>query len=277
MFGAILGDIIGSPFEFMQPQPQTKDFVLFSKDCRYTDDTVMTCAIADGLMSVDLSLDDNAIRQSLLQSVLKWGRVYPFAGYGGMFRHFLASDNPQAYNSFGNGSAMRVSAVGWVANSLDEVLRLAQLSADISHNHIEGIKGAWAVAAAIFMARKGADKAEIKAYIEQQFGYDLSADIEQIRTKYRQGECNPVACQVSVPDAIIGFLMGDNFEDAIRTTISFGGDTDTTGAICGSIAEAFFGVPNELKNKVFNFLPDDLAQIVRNFAQRYQSSSFQAA
>ncbi|MBR5675035.1 MAG: ADP-ribosylglycohydrolase family protein [Neisseriaceae bacterium] len=277
MFGAILGDIIGSPFEFMQPQPQTKDFVLFSKDCRYTDDTVMTCAIADGLMSVDLSLDDNAIRQSLLQSVLKWGRAYPNAGYGGMFRQFLASDNPQAYNSFGNGSAMRVSAVGWVANSLDEVLRLAQLSADISHNHIEGIKGAWAVAAAIFMARKGADKAEIKAYIEQQFGYDLSADIEQIRTKYRLGKCNPVACQVSVPDAIIGFLMGDNFEDAIRTTISFGGDTDTTGAICGSIAEAFFGVPNELKNKVFNFLPDDLAQIVRNFAQRYQSSSFQAA
>ena len=277
MFGAILGDIIGSPFEFMQPQPQRKDFVLFSKDCRYTDDTVMTCAIADGLMSVDLSLDDNAIRQSLLQKVLKWGRAYPNAGYGGMFRQFLASDNPQAYNSFGNGSAMRVSAVGWVANSLDEVLRLAQISADISHNHIEGIKGAWAVAAAIFMARKGADKAEIKAYIEQKMGYDLSADIEQIRTKYRQDECNPVACQVSVPDAIIGFLMSENFEDAIRTTISFGGDTDTTGAICGSIAEAFFGVPNELKNQVFNYLPDDLAQIVRNFAQRYQSSSFQAA
>lgn len=271
MFGAILGDIIGVPFEFMRPQPQTKDFVLFSKDCHYSDDSVMTCAIADGLMNVDLSLDDNTIRQSLLQAVVKWGRAYPNAGYGGMFRQFLKSDNPQPYNSFGNGSAMRVSAVGWIAQSLDEVLRLAQLSADISHNHIEGIKGAWATATAIFMARNGADKGEIKTYIEQQFGYNLSADIDEIRTKYRLGKHNPVACEVSVPDAIIGFLMGENFEDAIRTTISFGGDTDTTGAICGSIAEAFYGIDDDLKNKVFDYLPDDLAQIVQNFAKCYQS------
>ena len=271
MFGAILGDIIGVPFEFMRPQPRTKDFELFSKDCHYSDDSVMTCAIADGLMNVDLSLDDNAIRQRLLQSVLKWGRAYPHAGYGGMFRHFLASDNPRAYNSFGNGSAMRVSSVAWIGQTLDEVLHLAKLSAEISHNHPEGVKGACATAAAIFMARQKADKSQIKNYIEQQFGYDLSRDIEQIRTKYRLGKSNPVACQVSVPDAMIGFLMGENFEDAIRTTISFGGDTDTTGAICGSIAEAYFGIPDELKNKVFDYLPDDLAQIVQNFAQRYQS------
>ena len=271
MFGAILGDIIGSPFEFMRPQPQSKDFNLFSKACRYTDDSVMTCAIADGLMNVDLSLDDNTIRQRLLQAVLKWGRAYPNAGYGGKFRHFLVSDNPQPYNSFGNGSAMRVSAVGWIAGSLDEVLRLAQLSADISHNHFEGIKGAWATATAIFMARQKADKSQIKNHIEQQFGYNLSATAEEIRTKYRLGKVNAVSCQVSVPDAITGFLMGNNFEDAIRTTISFGGDTDTTGAICGSIAEAFYGIDDELKNKVFDYLPDDLAQIVQNFAQRYQS------
>ena len=271
MFGAILGDIIGSPFEFMHTQPQSKDFNLFSKACRYTDDSVMTCAIADGLMNVDLSLDDNTIRQRLLQAVLKWGRAYPNAGYGGKFIRFLLSDNPRAYNSFGNGSAMRVSSVAWIGQTLDEVLHLAKLSAEISHNHPEGVKGACATAAAIFMARNGDDKSKIKAYIEQQFGYNLSATAEEIRTKYRLGKHNPVACEVSVPDAIIGFLISENFEDAIRTVVSFGGDTDTTGALCGSIAEAFYGIDDELKNKVFDYLPDDLAQIVQNFAQRYQS------
>ncbi|MBR2252504.1 MAG: ADP-ribosylglycohydrolase family protein, partial [Neisseriaceae bacterium] len=137
--------------------------------------------------------------------------------------------------------------------------------------HFEGIKGAWATATAIFMARQKADKSQIKTYIEQQFGYNLSATAEEIRTKYRLGKHNPVACEVSVPDAIIGFLISENFEDAIRTVVSFGGDTDTTGAICGSIAEAFYGIDDDLKNKVFDYLPDDLAQIVQNFAQRYQS------
>ena len=272
MFGAILGDIIGSPFEFMHTQPQSKDFNLFSKVCRYTDDSVMTCAIADGLMNVDIhTANDDEIRQTLTNSVLKLGRTYPQAGYGGKFIRFLLSDNPRAYNSFGNGSAMRVSSVAWIGQTLDEVLHLAKLSAEISHNHPEGVKGACATAAAIFMARNRDDKSKIKAYIEQQFGYNLSATAEEIRTKYRLGKHNPVACEVSVPDAIIGFLISENFEDAIRTVVSFGGDTDTTGAICGSIAEAYFGIPDELKNKVFDYLPDDLAQIVQNFAQRYQS------
>ena len=273
MIGAILGDIIGSRFEFAHPQPQTKDFELFTAKSEFTDDTVLTCAVADALLKVTTGDDDETFRHALTRSVMQFARKYPNAGYGQMFwMNFVASDNPKPYNSCGNGSAMRVSPVGLLYDTLDDTLRFARLSAEISHNHPEGIKGAQATAAAMFLARTGQDKAAVKQYIEQTFGYNLDTSAEEIRSKYRQIGHGQEICQISVPDAIIAFLLADDFEDAVRTVISFGGDTDTTGAICGGIAEACFGVPESLKTQALQRLPDDLAEVTRQFYKRLDQS-----
>lgn len=258
MYGAILGDIIGSPYEFDQGN-KSKTFPLFSQQSTYTDDTVMTIAVAEAFM--DAPDDDAIIRQRLIETMHRYGRMYPDAGYGGRFAMWLFLDGTEPYNSFGNGSAMRVSSVAWLYNDLDTVRRMARLSAEVTHNHPEGIKGAEATASAIFLARTGSSKAAIKAYIEDQFGYDLSRSCDEIRPGYYHVE----SCQETVPEAITAFLEGDSFEDVIRTAVSLGGDCDTLTCIAGAIAEGFYGVPEELKKECQKRLPEDLKEVLAKF------------
>ena len=258
MYGAILGDIIGSPYEFDMGD-KTKDFPLFSEDSCFTDDTVMTIAVAEAF--TDAPDDEDVIHQRLIQSMQKWGHRYPDESYGVRFRSWLKSNDPKPYNSFGNGSAMRVSAVAWLFDDLDTVRHMAGISAGVTHNHPEGIKGAEATAAAIFLGRTGHSKAEIKAYIESEFHYDLSRTCDQIRPDYHHVE----SCQETVPEAITAFLEGDSFEDVIRTAVSLGGDCDTLTCIAGSIAEGFYGVPEELKAACITFLPEEIASVLTHF------------
>ena len=205
--------------------------------------------------------DEDMIRQRLVQSMQKWGHRYPGAGYGVRFSSWLDSQNPLPYNSWGNGAAMRVSPVAWLYNNLDAVRRMARISADVTHNHPEGIKGAEATAAAIFLARTGHSKAEIKAYIEKEFHYDLSRTCDEIRPTYHHVE----SCQETVPEAITAFLEGESFEDVIRTAVSLGGDCDTLTCIAGSIAEGFYGVPDELKAECRKRLSPELRAVLDVF------------
>ena len=260
MYGAILGDIIGSPYEFDRGN-KSKEFPLFSEESTYTDDTVMTLAVAEAFM--DAPEDESEIKKRLVASMQKWGHRYPGAGYGLRFCDWLEADEPQPYNSFGNGSAMRVSSVAWLYNDLDTVRRMARLSAEVTHNHPQGIKGAEATASAIFLARTGHSKTEIKAYLEDYFGYDLSRSCDEIRPSYRHVE----SCQETVPEAITAFLAGESFEDVVRTAVSLGGDCDTLTAIAGSIAEGFYGVPEELKRECRNRLPNKLRLVLDCFNQ----------
>lgn len=261
MFGAILGDIVGSPYEFNANNYKAKDFPLFSERSEFTDDTVMTLAVADALMNAQP--DDN-LQERLVRSMQTIGRRYLFSGFGGRFFGWVVSKNPQPYNSYGNGSAMRVSCVAWLCDDLESVRQMAHLTASVTHNHPEGFKGAEATASAIFLARTGSTKAEIKTYIEQEFGYDLSRTCDEIRPDYRMDE----TCQGSVPEAIIAFLEGADFEDVLRTAVSLGGDSDTIAAIAGSIAEGFYGVPGELKKECMERLTPDLREILRQFCER---------
>jgi len=203
MYGAILGDIIGSPYEFDRGN-KTKDFPLFDERSTFTDDTVMTLAVAKAIMTVDHEADEEEVRRAITASMRELGARYPYAGYGMMFAQWLSDEELGPYNSFGNGSAMRVSSVAWLFDTIDEVRRIAKLSAEITHNHPEGIKGAEAVASAIFMARKGCSKPAIKKYIEDNFGYDLNRTCDEIRPGYRHVE----SCQKTVPEAIISFFRG---------------------------------------------------------------------
>lgn len=263
MYGAILGDIIGSPYEFDMGD-KTKDFPLFSARSQFTDDTVMTVAVAEALLDSRAEEGDEVIRRRIAERMQRWGRRYPNAGYGARFIWWLRQSAPKPYNSWGNGSAMRVSAAGWLYDDLATVLRMAKLSAEVTHNHPEGIKGAQATAAAIFLARTGSIKAEIKQYITETFGYDLSRTCDEIRPGYRHVE----SCQETVPEAITAFMEGESFEDVIRTAVSLGGDCDTLTAIAGSIAEAFFGVSAELKQECCCRLTEDLRSALDRFNQR---------
>ena len=260
MYGAILGDIIGSPYEFDRGNKR-KDFPLFSKESHYTDDTVMTIAVASVFMKIPEDAPDEAIRLEVTRRLQLFGNRYPHADYGGMFRRWLHADDPQPYGSYGNGSAMRVSSVAWLYNDLGTVRRMARLSAEVTHNHPEGIKGAEATASAIFLARTGHSKAEIKTYIEGQFGYDLSRTCDEIRPSYHHVE----SCQETVPEAITAFLEGESFEDVIRTAVSLGGDCDTLTCIAGAIAEGFYGVPDKLKRECRNRLPQQLLEVLLRF------------
>ena len=260
MYGAILGDIIGSPYEFDRGS-KTKDFPLFCKFSEFTDDTVMTIAVADAFLPVQPEMEDDTIRQRVVAKMQKYGRQYPHAGYGGRFRCWLRDRHPQPYNSWGNGSAMRVSSIGWMYKDLETVRRMARLSAEVTHNHPEGIKGAEATASAIFLARTGSSKAEIKSYLEENFHYDLSRTCDEIRPDYYHVE----SCQETVPEAITAFLEGQSFEDVIRTAVSLGGDCDTLTCIAGSMAEAFYGVPEELKVECRKRLPKDLLEVLQRF------------
>lgn len=260
MYGAILGDMIGSPYEFDMGN-KSKEFPLFSNESTFTDDSVMTIAVANAFLDAQPSADIEWIRQRLISSMKQYGKLFPYAGYGGMFRQWLRSDHPQPYGSFGNGSAMRVSSVAWLYTDLETVRSIARLSAEVSHNHPEGIKGAEATASAIFMARTGNTKAEIKEYIENAFGYDLSRTCDEIRPNYYHVE----TCQETVPEAITAFLEGESFEDVIRTAVSLGGDCDTLTCIAGSIAEGFYGVPEALKQECRNRLPNELRLVLDRF------------
>lgn len=257
MYGAILGDIVGSPYEFDCNNYKAKDFPLFSQRSDFTDDTVMTLAAAKALLDTR-GRDDAAIEAALVREMRRLGRAYPDRGYGARFSHWLYADAPQPYHSYGNGSAMRVSPAAWLAESMEEALHLAQLTAEVTHDHPEGIKGAQAVAAAIFLARTGHGKAEIKAHVERKFGYDLSRTCDEIRPNYRHVE----SCQETVPQAITAFLESTDFEDALRTAVSLGGDSDTLAAITGSIAEAFYGVPEDLKQECRQRLTSGLEGIL---------------
>lgn len=260
MYGAILGDIIGSPYEFDRGK-KAKDFPLFSKSSCFTDDTVMTIAVAEAFM--DAPDDESVLRQRLIRSMQKWGHLYSGAGYGVRFCSWLESREPKPYNSCGNGSAMRVSSVAWLFKDLDTVRHMARISADVTHNHPEGIKGAEATAAAIFLGRTCHSKAEIKTYIEKEFHYDLSRSCDDIRPDYYHVE----TCQKTVPEAFTAFLEGDSFEDVIRTAVSLGGDCDTLTAIAGSIAEGFYGVPNELKEECNKRLSEPLLKVLKAFEE----------
>lgn len=263
MYGAILGDIIGSPYEFDRGN-KSKDFPLFSNESQLTDDTVMTIAVAEAFLDAQGATDLDWIRRRLSTSMQHYGRLYPHAGYGGMFRHWLKAKDSQPYGSYGNGSAMRVSPVAWLYDDLETVRRMARLSAEVTHNHPEGIKGAEATASAIFLARTGSSKDEIKAYIEEQFHYDLSRTCDEIRPYYYHVE----SCQETVSEAITAFLEGESFEDVIRTAVSLGGDYDTLTCIAGAIAEGFYGVPEELKQECRNRLDRHLRMVLDQFTSR---------
>lgn len=287
MFGAIVGDIVGSVYEWNNIK--TKDFPLFRDDCHFTDDTVMTCAVAEGIMNGG-SADD------FIDAMKKYGRMFPNAGYGGRFRKWLFSEDRNPYNSYGNGSAMRVSPCAWMM-SCGFFARTgmwpsngregAKRSAEVTHNHPEGIKGALAVTDAIFMCRyyfggffgdyeapiddnPKEIKKRIKAHIEREHGYDLSKTLDEIRPSYKYD----VSCQGSVPQAITAFLESVDFEDAIRNAISIGGDSDTIAAITGSIAEAAYGIPDWIKEKAYSFLDEPLKDVLRRW-KKFVSHPFQ--
>jgi len=266
VYGAIIGDIVGSPYEFNENNIKTKEFPLFSPRSEFTDDTVMTLAVAKAFMDAGAEADDETVLAHLYTEMKRLGRAYPAAGYGARFSMWLFLQGGVPYNSYGNGSAMRVSAIGWMYDSIEATRKAARLSAQITHNHPEGIKGAEATAAAIFLARRGSSKQEIRDYITAEFGYDLSRTCDEIRPTYRHVE----SCQQTVPEAIIAFLEGENFEDVLRTAVSLGGDSDTLTAIAGSIAEAYYGAPEELKQEALCRLPDDLKDILLRFEANYQ-------
>ena len=263
MYGAILGDIIGSPYEFDRGS-KTKEFPLFSRLSEFTDDTVMTVAVAEAFLDMEFAEDDDVTRDRLVYYLRDWGRRYPHAGYGLRFSRWLRESFPKPYGSWGNGSAMRVSPVGWLFDELWMTRAMARLSAAVTHDHPEGIKGAEATAAAIYLARTGSTKAEIKAYIEENFGYDLRRTCDEIRPGY----CHVESCQETVPEAITAFLEGESFEDVIRTAVSLGGDCDTLTCIAGSMAEAFYGVPEEWKVQCRNRLPEDMQEVLHRFDER---------
>jgi ADP-ribosylglycohydrolase len=286
MYGAILGDIVGSVYEFDR-SPKTKDFPLFSPGCKFTDDSVMTIAVCEAVCEQAIRLDsyniplqryfngdpftDEEIKKRLVGSMKKWGKAYPGAGYGDSFIDRLENGS-KPYNSFGNGSAMRVSSIGWLFDDLDQTRKIARLSAEVTHNHPEGIKGAESVASAIYLARTGSSKEDIKEYIVREFGYDLTRSCDQIRPSYHHVE----SCQETVPEAITAFLESDSFEDAIRTAISLGGDSDTLTCIAGSIAEAYYPIPVNLIGEVERRLPEDINDALRRFRRERIISAAEA-
>ena len=259
MYGAIIGDIVGSIYEFTGNKK--KMFPLFSPYCKPTDDSVMTVAVAEVLLSLSGEESDDVVKKRLIESMKAWGLRYPRAGYGGRFGAWLRAVDSRPYNSFGNGSAMRVSACGWLYDDIDAARKMARLSAEVTHNHSEGIKGAESIASAIFMARTGASKEDIKNYITREFGYDLNRTCDDIRPIYSFD----VTCQGSVPESIIAFMDGEDYEDVIRNAISLGGDTDTQAAIAGSIAEAFYGIRDEIIINAKQYIPEDIQSVIDGF------------
>ena len=265
IIGAIAGDVIGSAYEFNPTRDYT--FELFTPKSTFTDDTVLTMANAIWLLE-----DEKHRPETLVKIMLDLCRRYPDRGYGGRFAQWIRKTDPQPYNSFGNGSAMRVSPIGYYAQTLDEALELARISAEVTHNHPEGIKGAQATAAAIFMARKGQSKKEIRDYIEKTFHYDLSRTLEEIRPTFTFDE----TCQHTVPEAITCFMEGKDYEDVVRLSVALAGDADTIAAIAGSISSAVDEVPNEISQPAIALLSEEFCTTLLRFnelvAQREQEA-----
>lgn len=260
MYGAILGDIIGSRFEFDRGG-KTKEFELFTDDCCWTDDTVLTIAVADALMKEGEDAPIEKISEHVRHSLRKWGKKYPDAGFGGRFYSWLFTKGAGPYNSYGNGSAMRTSAVGWLYGSLERTRKVAAAVAAVTHNHPEGIKGAECTAAVIYMARTGVPKDEIREYVLNEFGYDLSESLEQLRARHEHIE----SCQDSLPKALVSFFEGDSFEDVVRNAVSLGGDTDTLGAIAGAMGEAMYGIPIMLYAECRYRVTEEMLEVLDRF------------
>lgn len=266
MYGAVIGDIVGSVYEWNNIN--SKEFPFFSKKSCFTDDIVMTVAIAEAMINIRNDLYNKLYlvepsadfyMQKIVDSMVKWGSKYPKEDYGGNFKSWLFSTDHTPYNSCGNGSAMRVSAVGWLFNSIDTTRWMARLSASVTHNHPEGVKGAETIASAIYLLRNKKNKAYIREYIENTFGYDVHKSYEEIKvSSVKRSEL----CQDTVPQAIICFLDGKSFEDVIRNAVSIGGDSDTIAAMAGSMAEAYYGIPWHIKTKAKRYIPEEMKQIL---------------
>ena len=266
MIGAIVGDIAGSRFEWHNRKSKEFTFLKGKGESRhpgrFTDDTAMTLAVADAIMKWRAGGDASyeALSAETVKSMQEFGRRHPHAGYGGHFRRWLRDEDPQPYNSWGNGAAMRVSACGWAGQTLDEVKAISRAVTEVTHNHPEGIKGAEATAVATVLARTGKSMEEIRAVIVRDY-YPLDFTLDEIRPTYEFD----VSCQGSVPQALEAFFESTSFEDAIRNAISIGGDSDTIGAICGAVAGAYYGVPTDIRAKAETFLPPDLLETLHAF------------
>lgn len=263
MIGAITGDIVGSVYEF--DNIKTKEFELFDTDCFFTDDSVMTLAVSEALLKFDYIDYKNVdeFKEQLILSMHEIGRKYPDCGYGEHFYGWIMENRRNPYNSFGNGSAMRVSAVGWYAKTLEDAEFIAKATAEVTHNHFEGIKGAVATAGAVFLARNGADMEEIKKYISKYYSIDFT--IDEIRPGYEFD----VTCQGTVPQAMQAFFGSVSFEDAIRNAVSIGGDSDTLAAITGAVAEAYYGITDKIKGISLSYLDETLLKITEQFVNKY--------
>lgn len=254
IIGAIAGDVIGAPYEWHRIK--TTEFPLLSSRSHFTDDTVLTIAVADGILT----------GKDFTTVMREYGRKYPGAGYGGWFHRWLYLPEPAPYGSYGNGSAMRVSPVGFAGSTLQEVLEMAKRCAEVTHNHPEGIKGAQATAAAIFLARTGHDKEQIREYITRSFGYNLHFTLDEIRPFYDFDE----TCQRTVPQAIVAFLESTDYESAVRLAVSLGGDSDTLACITGGIAAAYYkNIPDEIIQNVLSLLPEEFRDIIHRFDEKY--------
>ncbi len=260
MVGAVIGDIVGSRFEW--DNVKSKDFDLFTDECSFTDDSVMSLALCDALMRCKTNYAD--LSEQAVQSMQTIGRSYSHCGYGSLFYDWIHSNNPRPYNSFGNGAAMRVSGCGYAGRSVNEVKKLSKAVTGITHNHPEGIKGAEATAVAIFLARTGKNTAEIRNYIEKNY-YPLKFTLDEIRPKYAFNS----SCQNTVPQALEAFLESTSFEDALRNAVSIGGDSDTLAAIACSVAETYYGVPENIRKQAEAFLDKRLLKILRDFENKY--------
>jgi len=258
MIGAMIGDIIGSRFEWHNIK--IKEFELYTDACSFTDDTVMTLAVAKAI--IDSRGDYTKLPEMVVTYMQRIGRPYPSCGYGGNFYNWIYSDNPQPYGSYGNGAAMRVSPCAFFATSMKEAKELSRIVTEVTHNHIEGIKGAEATTVAIYLAKTGKSKAEIKDYIDAHY-YPMTFTLDEIRDTYQFD----VSCQGTVPQAIQAFLESTSFEDAIRNAISIGGDSDTLAAITGGIAEAYYGVPEDIAGKALEYMDTALKDILLEIAE----------
>ena len=264
MIGAIIGDIVGSRFEF--DNYRAKDFEFLTHKCFFTDDSVMSLAVCEALMHCKPDYSD--LNNETIESMRRIGRSYPHCGYGGSFHRWMYSNNPQPYNSYGNGAAMRVSGCGYAANSIAEAVALSKAVTEITHNHPEGLKGAEATTIAVYMARTGSSLMAIRDCIVKNY-YPINFTLDSIRDTYQFNE----TCQDTVPQALEAFFESTSFEDAIRNAISIGGDSDTLAAITGAVAEAYYGVPNNIRKHALKFLDDRLLKILLEFENMYPAKS----
>ena len=261
MIGAIIGDIVGSIYEFHNIRK--KDFELFGNRCTFTDDTVMTLAIAKSIIDFFSKGNNKTLAVLAIENMQDMGGLYPHRGYGGRFSYWLQETAPLPYNSYGNGAAMRISSVAEINNDLEKAFEMSDIVTGVTHNHPEGLKGARATVHAMFLAREKKDPKEIKKIIKDTYYPEMGANftINNIRKNYYFNE----TCQGSVPQAIEAFIESTSFEDAIRNAISIGGDSDTIACITGAIAEAYYGVPQDIKSKAMTYLDDNLISIIKNF------------